>query len=206
MAFKLAQEFSFENADYNYDRNGDVLYVSFGPPAPAIALQIEDWLALRVGLKPPFLGGMTVVGFRKIFEKINRYIERELPARIEKLNRVLMTVSYDDETDTMIMRMRERRAGWSQFFGLFEPRSGPVTIFEPVVPNVYVEKSLPTKDIVGLKIVDFTKSGQAAIEAVMGALIDTIFEPHEQHDENSHLIADAIVRQLRRLTLVVAPS
>ncbi len=88
MAFRLVQEFKFENVDYAYDRQGDVLDISFGPPAPAIALQVEDWLAIQLRLNPPLLQGMTIVGFKKIFEKINRYAERELPERMERLARV----------------------------------------------------------------------------------------------------------------------
>jgi len=69
MAYKLVQEFKFDKVDYQYDRRGDLLDVSFGPPAPAIALQVEDWLAIQVRIDPPSFQGMTIVGFRNIFEK-----------------------------------------------------------------------------------------------------------------------------------------
>ncbi|MBI1941856.1 MAG: hypothetical protein HYS33_10160, partial [Acidobacteria bacterium] len=85
MAFEVVQEFNFEKLEYSYDRRGDVLEISFGPPVPAIALQVEDWLAIRMRAEPPYLQGMTVVGFKRLFEKINRYVEEELPQRMKRL-------------------------------------------------------------------------------------------------------------------------
>jgi len=91
MAFELVQKFKFDRAEYAYDRNRDVLDISFGPPAPAVAIQVEDWLAIRMQVEPPNFQGMTIVGFRKIFEKINRYAERELPERMKRLAGVSRT-------------------------------------------------------------------------------------------------------------------
>jgi hypothetical protein len=57
MAFDVVQRFNFEDVRYE----------------------------LRTGWRsafrqtPPFLAGMTIVGFRTIFERINRYIEQALP-------------------------------------------------------------------------------------------------------------------------------
>ena len=107
MAFKLVQEFKFENVNHSYDRRGDVLDVSFGPPAPAIALQVEDWIAIQVRINPPSLQGMTIVGFKKIFEKINGYAEKELPKRMKRLANVEMSIAYDDESDTLVYRWEE---------------------------------------------------------------------------------------------------
>ena len=107
MAFKLVQELKFDKMDYKYDRRGDVLDVSFGPPAPAIALQVEDWLAIQVRINPPSLQGMTIVGFKKIFEKINGYAEKELPGRLKRLTKVEMSITYDDESDTLVYRWEE---------------------------------------------------------------------------------------------------
>src|SRR5208337_5627977 len=97
MAYKLVQVFKFEKVDYSYDRTGDVLDISFGPPAPAIALQVEDWLAIQVRINPPSIQGMTIVGFKTVFEKINRYAEKELPKRMKRLAKVEMSIAYDDE-------------------------------------------------------------------------------------------------------------
>jgi hypothetical protein len=223
MAFKLVQEFKFEKVDYSYDRRGDVLDVSFGPPAPAIALQVEDWLAIQVRINPPALQGMTIVGFKKVFEKINRYAENELPKRMKRLARVEMSIAYDDESDTLIYRWEE--GGFSPrrlLRKVFSPRKGIPTIFEPLskqgavalsasaaehsLHSVYVEKALPSKDIVGLKILEFTKCGPAAWEGILGAIIDTIFEPPADYDENVHLITNALVQRfdLRKLAALAA--
>ncbi len=184
MAFQIVQP--FDEAEYSYDRAGDVLYVSFGPPAPAVALQIEDWLALRVCIPPqqPRLVGMTIVGFRKIFEKINRYIEDELRERIESLKNVSVSISYDDAIDTLIMRWAES--------------SHSLTIFELLGNSVYLEKSFPSKDIVGVKIPEYTKCGPAAIEAFFGTIIDTIFGEQPRRDENANLLTNAFIQHLDR--------
>lgn len=208
MAFQLVQ--SFDKADYSYDRKADVLDVSFGPPAPAVALQVEDWLALRIGLRPPVLTGITIVGFKRIFKKLNRYVETELPQRIKRLSNAEIEFTYDDGTDTLIMRVRDGAAGRgrtaksrvaeaSYGISIFEPLSAGATASETerALHNVYVEKRLPSKEFVGIKILEYTKCGPAAMEAIFGALIDTLFsEPQPQNDENIHLLTDAMIRRL----------
>lgn len=213
MAYKLVQDFKFENVDYSYDRRGDVLDISFGPPAPAIALQVEDWLAIQVRINPPSLQGMTIVGFKTIFEKINQYAEKELPKRMKSLAKVEMSIAYDDESDTLVYRWED--VGFSPrrlLRKVFSPGKGIPTIFEPLskeravassataaeqsLHNVYVEKALPSKDIVGLKILEFTKCGPAAWEGILGAIIDTIFDPPAEYDENVHLITNALMQYL----------
>ncbi len=215
MAFQLVQKFKFDKVEHSYDPRGDVLDISFGPPVRGIALQVEDWLAIRVGLEPPFLQGMTIVGFKKVFERINRYAERELPDRMKRLAnvRIKISISYDDESDTVVYRWEQER---SAFDGLLDKLSfhkmGKPSIFEPLLRpgkfppplmaadqslrNVYVEKSLPSKDILGIKIVEFTKCGPSALEGIFGAIIDTIFEPNPEYDENVHLITNAVVQRL----------
>ncbi len=213
MAYKLVQKFKFDKVDYSYDRRGDVLDISFGPPAPAIALQVEDWLAIQVRLDPPSLQGMTIVGFKKIFEKINRYAEKELPNRMKRLAKVEMSIAYDDESDTLVYRWEEGGFSVRRLLRkLFARGKGKPTIFEPLskagalalpatapeqsLHNVYVEKALPSKDIVAIKILEFTKCGPAVLEGIFGAIIDTILEPSPEYDENVHLITNALIRGL----------
>lgn len=182
MAFRIAQTFGFENVEYTYDRVGDVLYLSFGPPVAAVAIQVEDWLALRISLQPPpLLAGMTIIGFKRIFEKIHRYIVEELPERVARLQTASLKLEYDDQTDTLIMR--------------HEVREDVPSIFEELAPNLYLEKSLPSKDVLGVKIVNFTTCGPAALENLFGAMVDTIFEP-QPHSENAHLITNAVIRHI----------
>lgn len=192
MAFELSQTLNFENPQYHYDRTADVLYLSFGPPVPGVALQVEDWLALRLSLgPPPRLAGMTIVGFKRIFEKINRYIEQELPERVERLRSVRLKISYDDLSDTLIMRSEE---------------PGTLSIFERLRNNVYLEISLPSKEVMGLKIVDYTKRGPAAIEDLFGAIIDTLFEPQASRDESAHLVTSAVIRHIDWNKLASVPA
>jgi hypothetical protein len=211
MAFHLVQE--FDKVHYRYDRLADVLDVSFGPPAPAVALQVEDWLALRIGLNVPVLQGMTVVGFRTIFEKVNRYVEEELPRRMKRLSKAHMEISYDDSTDTLIARLRnvpvgrsrtakKRSAEAKQRLSVFEPllsgaETGSKGDAAKALRSVYVEKSLPSKEFVGVKIFEYTKCGPAAMEAIFGTLIDTLFsEPHSREAENTRLFTDAIIQHV----------
>jgi hypothetical protein len=212
MAFQLVQKFHFEGVDYSYDRKGDVLDVSFGPPSPAIALQVEDWLAIRVGLQPPpFLQGITIAGFKRIFEKLNRYIAREIPQRMKRLSTASVEISYDDSTDTLIMRVREQAPGRrrrvkerhpcdTHSASVFEQLSQAAVEGSPIagdrsLRNVYVEKSLPSKDLVGIKILEYTKCGPAALEAIFGAIIDTVFESNAEHNENAHLLTKALIER-----------
>lgn len=210
------QKFEFDSLDYNYDPIGDVLDVSFGPPAPSVALQVEDWLAIRISLAPPSLQGMTIVGFKKIFRKLDGYIEHELPKRMKRLSNtsLQMSFSYDDQSDTLIIRLTEHTIGWRRFVErpFHRTRSKP-TIFERLsslpgdaLRNVYVEKTLPSKRIVGVKILEFTKTGPAAIEGFLGAMVDSIFEPKAVHDENAHILANALISRLDwpKLTRLVA--
>jgi uncharacterized protein YuzE len=194
MAFQVVERFDFEKVQYSYDPKADVLYLSFGPPAAAVAIQVEDWLAFRLSSQPPFLVGMTIVGYKRIFERINQYIEQELPKRIEALSRVFVNISYSDDTDTLVMRFEEQERGLRKWLKRLwrTPKAKP-SIFEPFVANVYVEKSLPSKDIVGLKILDYTKSGQTAAKAFFEKTIDTVFEPHPEDDENAHLVTNALI-------------
>ena len=206
LAFNIVQKFEFDSVDYSYDRSADVLDISFGAPAPSVALQVEDWLAMRVSATPPYFQGMTIVGFRKIFQKINGYVEQELPKRMKRLanTSIRISFSYDDQSDALIVRLTEQLFGWHGFVErLFRrTRPGP-SIFERLsshpedsLRNVYVEKTLPSKQIVGVKILEFTKTGPAAIEGIFGAMIDSIFEPKADHDENAHLIANALISKL----------
>jgi hypothetical protein len=213
MAFQLAQEFKFEKLDYSYDQRGDVLDISFGTPAPSIALQVEDWLAIQVRVSPPSLQGMTIVGFRKIFEKINRYAEKELPQRMRKLANVKVSIAYDNESDALMMRWEEEPGRLRKLIQMvFSHGMGKPSIFEPLskagvsaqygttpdqpLRNVYIERSLPSKDIVGMKILEFTKCGPAALEGFLGAIVDTLFEPSSDADENVHLITNALVQHI----------
>jgi hypothetical protein len=165
-----------------------------------------------VRINPPSLQGITIVGFKRIFQKINGYAEKELPKRMKRLAKVEMSITYDDESDTLVYRWEE--VGFSPrrlLRKLFSSGKGIPTIFEPLskggavalsatateqsLHNVYVEKALPSKDIVGLKILEFTKCGPAALEGILGAIVDTIFEPRAESDENIHLITDALVQR-----------
>lgn len=154
-------------------------------------------MAIRLSSQPPFLVGMTIVGFKRIFERINQYIEHELPERIERLSRVFVSISYNDDTDTLVMRFEEQERWLRKWLKRLwrTPKAKP-SIFEPFVANVYVEKSLPSKDIVGFKILDFTKSGQIAAEAFFEKIVDTILEPHPEDDENAHLVTNALIGRL----------
>lgn len=203
MAFQVVQEIKFPKVEYHYDHEGDVLFVSFGPSVPAIALQVEDWLALHVGLNPPFLQGMTIVGFKRVFEKINRYVEQELPERIQKIANLSIRITYDDETDILMVSYKERLSFLKQIWNVLARSKSQASIFEPLVENVYVEKSLPSKELIGFKILEYTKCGESAIEDLFGTIIDTIFEEQQRYNENAHLVTDTLIRYLDQKKLAL---
>lgn len=182
MAFQLVQTFNVDDVQYGYDRTGDVLYISFGLPRPAVAVQVEDWLAIRLGTTPPLFAGLTIVGFKRIFEQINRYIDAELSERIDRLARLTLKISYDSQSDTLLMRAEDSESA--------------VPIFELLAPNIYLEKHLPSKDVVGIKITEYTKCGPRAAEMILGKIVDTLFEASSPRDENAHLLTDMALRAI----------
>jgi hypothetical protein len=122
------------------------------------------------------LQGMTVVGFRKISRKINGYVEHELPKRMKRLTHTSLQVSfsYDDQSDTLIIRLTEQTIGWRRFVEkvLHRAKSRP-SIFERLsnhpedsLRNVYVEKTLPSKLIVGVKILEFHQDGSRGYRGI----------------------------------------
>lgn len=65
MAFVIEQR--FDDVQHEYDRQADVLYMSFGPPRPSVAITVEDCLAIRIAPDAPQLCGLTIIGFKRIF-------------------------------------------------------------------------------------------------------------------------------------------
>lgn len=48
----------------NYDGEADVLYISFGAPRPAICIEPEEGLVLRLDPETDQLIGVTIIGAR----------------------------------------------------------------------------------------------------------------------------------------------
>ena len=157
MAFVIEQR--FESAQHEYDRDGDVLYVSFGPPRPAVAISLEDWLLIRLIPSPPQICGLTIIGFKSIFSRIRPDLIRELPERIKKLEKARFRIHYSDDTDTMTFRFEE----------------GPTAYYERFSDNIYLEKSLAGAGIVGFKITRYTEHGEAAMEKLLSSMIEALF-------------------------------
>ena len=51
--------------DIDYDREADVLHISFGPPRPALGLEPEEGLVLRRDPETDELVGVTLAGPRR---------------------------------------------------------------------------------------------------------------------------------------------
>ena len=58
-------------ASYSYDDGADVLYLSFGPPRPALGVDIGGGAVVMVGEEDGQIVGITLIGMR-------RQVEREL--------------------------------------------------------------------------------------------------------------------------------
>ncbi|MGH9661945.1 MAG: hypothetical protein ACRD96_25580, partial [Bryobacteraceae bacterium] len=157
MAFLIEQR--FEEARHEYDRNADVLYISFGPPRPAVALTVEDWLVIRISPSPPQVCGLTIIGFKRIFSHIRPDLTREIPERIDKLKKARFRAEYSDVTDTLTFRFEEEQPAYYERFS----------------DNIYLEQSLVGREIVGFKITRYTEQGEAAVEKLLSSMIEALF-------------------------------
>lgn len=157
MAFVIEQR--LEDAQHEYDREADVLYVSFGPPRPSVALAVEDWLAIHITPSAPQICGLTIIGFKRIFSRIRPDLIENLPERVAGLRRARLRVHYSDETDTLTFRFEDEQPAYYERFG----------------DNIYLERSLVGGRIVGFKITRYTEQGEAAIVEVLSAMIDALF-------------------------------
>jgi hypothetical protein len=173
MAFVIEQR--FDAIEHRYDRAGDVLYLSFGPPVPAVSLVVEDWLVLRVGLGVAQLCGVTIIGFKQIFSKMRPDLLEELPARVARLQKARFIARYSDDTDTLTFRFEEEQPAY----------------YERFESNAYLERTIIDGRIIGLKITHYTERGEKALEKVLIAVIDPLFAPPGTTSR-----ADALTRAL----------
>jgi len=60
------------SATWEYDREADVLYLSFGDPRPAVGVEIGHGLVLRYDEARQEVVGLTVIGLR---ERLGRGLE-----------------------------------------------------------------------------------------------------------------------------------
>jgi len=157
MAFVIEQR--FEDTQYGYDRETDVLYISFGPPRPAVALTVEDWLAIRITPSAPQICGLTIIGFKRIFSRVRPDLIEELLERIGRLEKARFHVDYSDETDTLTFRFEEEQPAYYERFS----------------DNIYLERSLVGGEIVGFKITRYTEQGAAAMEKLLSSMIEALF-------------------------------
>ena|SRR5215831_265758 len=114
MAFVIKQH--FEQAQYHDDREGDVLYVSCGPPFPAVTIAVEDWFLIRLTVGVARICGFTFVGFKRLFEKIRPDLIKALPERVERLKKAQFGAAYSDETDTLTVRFEQEQPAYNERF------------------------------------------------------------------------------------------
>jgi hypothetical protein len=159
MAFVIEQR--FEDVQHEYDREGDVLYLSFGPPVPGVALTVEDWLAIRLAPASGQICGLTIIGFKRIFSNLRPDLLENLSSQVDKLKRARFLVAYSDESDTLTFRFEEEQPAYYERFD----------------QNIYLERSLVGKGIVGFRITRYTEHGESAIERLLSSMIDALFAP-----------------------------
>lgn len=159
MAFVIEQE--FDQVQYRYDREGDVLYVSFGPPVPAVTVAIEDWFLIRLTPGGLRICGFTFIGFKRLFAKIRPDLLKELPERVERLKKARFVLRYSDEADTLAIRFEQEQPAYYERFD----------------EDIYLERALMGGDIIGLKLTHYTQGGAAAVERVVAAALDALFAP-----------------------------
>ncbi len=157
MAFVVEQQ--LEQPEYLYDNQGDVLYISFGPPVPAVSLAVEDWLIIRITPDPPRICGLTLVGFKRLFSQIRPDLIEELPTRVDRLKRAHFVASYSDEADTLTLRFEREQPAYYERFG----------------EDIYLERTLVGGDIIGFKLTHYTERGTASMEGLLSAMLDALF-------------------------------
>ncbi|HUT54454.1 MAG TPA: DUF2283 domain-containing protein [bacterium] len=59
--------------DWDYDDEADTLYLSFGPPRPALGIDAGDGVILRYDEKARELVGLTIVG---VGGRLKEYLKR----------------------------------------------------------------------------------------------------------------------------------
>jgi uncharacterized protein YuzE len=159
MAFVIEQQ--FDEVEYHYDRDGDVLYISFGPPVPALSIPIEDWFIIRISAGAPRLCGFTLVGFKRVFAKIRPDLIKELPMRVERLKRARFAFRYSDDTDTATFRFEEDQPAY----------------YERLDEDIYLERAVIGGEIIGFKLMHYTERGAASMERLASAMLDALFAP-----------------------------
>lgn len=178
MAFVIEQR--LDEAQHHYDKDGDVLYVSFGPPMPAVSVNIEDWLILRITPGGRHLCGLTIIGFKRLFEAVRPELITELPERLDRISQARFVATYADDADTLTVRFEEEQ---------------PV-YYEPFVENVYLERALFGDDIIGFRVTHYTEHGTQALDRLLESILDTLFTPGAQLNTNASALTRVLLQRL----------
>ncbi|MGH9339891.1 MAG: hypothetical protein ACRD1R_09965 [Acidobacteriota bacterium] len=178
MAFLIDQR--FDDVQHEYDRDADVLYISFGPPRPSVTLAVEDWLALRISPSTAEICGITIIGFKHIFSNIRRDLLEELPSRVDRLKSAHFRAQYLDETDTLTFRFEQEQPAYYDRFD----------------ENIYLERSLTGQGIIGFKITRYTEQGESAMERLLAAIIDALFTPPDAERGPADALTRAFIEHL----------
>jgi uncharacterized protein YuzE len=56
--------------EYSYDEEADVLYLSFGPPRPAVGMDIGEGTILRYDEREKIIVGITIIGVGQRAKKV----------------------------------------------------------------------------------------------------------------------------------------
>ncbi|MCK9596623.1 DUF2283 domain-containing protein [Candidatus Pacearchaeota archaeon] len=60
----------------NYDRESDVLYISFvEPPVPAICDEVEEGILVRHDMNTDAIVGVTIIDFQKMVEEFEERLD-----------------------------------------------------------------------------------------------------------------------------------
>lgn len=189
MAFVIEQQFN--EAQYHYDREGDVLYVSFGPPIPAVTIAVEDWFLIRLtpGV-PPRICGFTFVGFKRLFQKIRPDLIKELPERVERLKKAQFVVAYSDETDTVTMRFEQEQPAYYERFD----------------EDIYLERALLNGDIIGFKLTHYMQNGVVSMERLVESMLDALFAPAGSPPDPADALTRAFLEHINLPKLLAAAA
>ena len=79
-----AKKIEYSNAQISYDKIGDVLYISFGKPRPAICDEVDQGDLIRIDPLTDEIVGITVLNYKKKYDLSVEFAKDIIPLIISK--------------------------------------------------------------------------------------------------------------------------
>lgn len=89
----IKKEIKNKPININYDKDVDVLYISFGKPKPAISIEVSDGNFVRVDAYTDKVVGITIIDFKEKYmtsskSNVNKSAQNVIPQIIEEFRKL----------------------------------------------------------------------------------------------------------------------